>query len=131
MGSTRALACPDRRLAGRIGVPMRQLNGDSCEHPNGVGEGADPGTRGRMRSPSQLSSCGSVYGFLSYLVSYVVINFPAKILVQRFPQAGRNSSRIDGDVVFEAILANIGEQFLKLFDSDHSIAAERLEWIVG
>ncbi|MBI2948651.1 MAG: hypothetical protein HYY23_13490, partial [Verrucomicrobia bacterium] len=51
MGSTRALACSDRRLAGRNGRVGQSLNDASVERPDVVGEGANHGTRGRVRSP--------------------------------------------------------------------------------
>ena len=47
-GSTRALACSDRRPAGRNGVETQSLSGDSAGGTNVVGEGADHGTRGRV-----------------------------------------------------------------------------------
>ena len=53
LGSTRALACSDRRLAGRNGGAIQSLNGDPFESPDVIGEGADHCTRGRVRSPSQ------------------------------------------------------------------------------
>jgi len=58
LGSTRALACSDRRLAGRNGRLSQSLNGDLLERAGLVGEGADQGTRGRVRSPAQLNCCG-------------------------------------------------------------------------
>ena len=58
MGSTRALACSDRRLAGRNGGAIQSLNGAPFERAKVVGEGADHCTRGRVRSPSQLNSYG-------------------------------------------------------------------------
>ncbi len=58
LGSTRAHACPDRRLAGRDGDAIRSLNGDSFERAGVVGDGADHRTRVRVRSPSQLNSYG-------------------------------------------------------------------------
>jgi len=57
-GSTRALACSDRRLAGLKGGARRPLNGDWFDGTFVVGEGADHGTRGRVRSPSKLNRYG-------------------------------------------------------------------------
>ena len=57
-GSTRALACSDRRLAGRNGVEAQSRNGDSAGRTNVAGEGADHSTRGRVRSPSHLNRYG-------------------------------------------------------------------------
>ncbi len=54
LGSIRALACADRRPAGRNESPIRSLNGDPFGSASVVGEGADHRTRGRVRSPSQL-----------------------------------------------------------------------------
>jgi hypothetical protein len=56
LGSTRALACSDGRLAGRNGAVKRALNGDWFGCAEVAGEGADHSTRGRVRSPSQLNS---------------------------------------------------------------------------
>ena len=53
LGSTRALACSDRRLADRNGDVIQSLNGDLFERASVVGEGADHCTRGRVRSPFQ------------------------------------------------------------------------------
>src|SRR5262245_1118841 len=53
LGSTRASACPDRRLAGRNGSATQLPNGDSFVHGRVVGEAADHSTRGRVRSPTQ------------------------------------------------------------------------------
>ena len=66
MGSTRALACSDRRLAGRNGRVIQSLNGDSFDRASVVGEGADHRTRGRVRSPSQLNryGCGAARKFM-------------------------------------------------------------------
>ena len=58
LGSTRALACSDRRPAGRNGCVMRSLNGDLLRCGNVVGEGADYCTRGRVRSQSQPNCYG-------------------------------------------------------------------------
>ncbi len=60
LGSTRALACPDRRPAGRNGGTIQSLNSHSFEQASVVGEGANHRTRRRARSPSQLISHGSV-----------------------------------------------------------------------
>ena len=51
MGSTRALACSDRRHAGRNKSGIRSLTGDSFGRLLVLGEGAKLGTRGRVRSP--------------------------------------------------------------------------------
>ncbi len=51
LGSTRAPACSDWRLAGRNGGAIPSLNGDSFERASVVGEGADHRTGGRVRSP--------------------------------------------------------------------------------
>ena len=51
LGSIRALACADRRPAGRSEDPIKSANGDSFAGANVVGEGADHRTRGRVRSP--------------------------------------------------------------------------------
>ena len=60
LGSTRALACFDWRLASRnVGV-IQSLNSDSFERASVVGEGGDRRTRGRVRSPSQLNRYGLV-----------------------------------------------------------------------
>ena len=58
MGSTRALACFDRRLAGRIGVETQSLDGDSAGRMSVAGGGAGHSTRGRVRSPSHLNRYG-------------------------------------------------------------------------
>ncbi len=64
MGSTRALACADRRLAGRSGRPILSRCGDSFEHAKVIAEGAclfgrqaDHGTRGRVRFPRGQGAC--------------------------------------------------------------------------
>ena len=57
-GSIRALACADRRLAGRNEGPIQSPNGDSFGGALVVGEGAGHRTRGRVRSPSQLNRHG-------------------------------------------------------------------------
>ena len=54
MGSTRALACSDRRPAARNEGLMQSLNGDSFERSIVVGEVANHSTRGCVRSPSRL-----------------------------------------------------------------------------
>ncbi|MBI2947958.1 MAG: SAM-dependent methyltransferase [Verrucomicrobia bacterium] len=54
-GSPRALACFDRRLAGRSEPPDRTLDGEVPDRGSVVGEGADHGTRGRVRSPFHLN----------------------------------------------------------------------------
>ena len=56
--STRAPACPDRRLAGRIEHITQSQNGNLDGCANVVGEGADHRTRGRVRSPLQRNSSG-------------------------------------------------------------------------
>ena len=58
LGSTRALACSDRRLAGRNGGAIQSLNGGPVERAHVVGEGADHSTRRRVRSPSQQNGYG-------------------------------------------------------------------------
>ena len=58
LGSIRALACADRRPAGRNEGPIQSPNDDSVLGGSVVGEGADHRTRGRARSPSQLSRYG-------------------------------------------------------------------------
>ncbi len=58
LGSTRTLACPDWRLAGRNGRVTQSLNGDLVERARVVGEGADHRTRERVRSPVQLNGYG-------------------------------------------------------------------------
>ena len=63
LGSTRALASFDRRLAGRNGVETQSLDGDSAGRTSVVGEGADHCTRGRVRSPSHLNSYGLAADF--------------------------------------------------------------------
>ena len=57
--STRALACLGRRPAGRNRRVDRSLNGDLSRCRRVVGEGADHGARGRVRSPASLNACGS------------------------------------------------------------------------
>ena len=56
LGSTRALACSDRRLAGRNGVETHLLDGDFVGRTSVVGEGVNHSTRRRVRSPFQRSS---------------------------------------------------------------------------
>ena len=58
LGSTRAFACSDRRLAGRNGAVHPSLKGEWFGCAAVVGEGADHSTRGRVRSPSHLHSYG-------------------------------------------------------------------------
>ena len=58
LGSIRALACSDRRLADRNGRVIQSLYGDSFDRARVVGEGADHSTRGRVRSPSQANRYG-------------------------------------------------------------------------
>ncbi len=62
LGSIRALACADRRPAGRKGGAIQSLNGDPVERPGVVGGDADHSTRGRVRSPFQLNSHGDRVG---------------------------------------------------------------------
>jgi len=57
MGSTRALACIDRRPAGRKGCVGQSQNSDLFDGTMVVGEGDNHGTRGRVRSPSLLNCC--------------------------------------------------------------------------
>jgi len=56
MGSTRALACFDRRRAGRKGRVEPLPGGKLSDRTNVVGEGADHRTRGRVRSSSRSNS---------------------------------------------------------------------------
>jgi len=59
-GSTRALACSDRRPAGRNESIIQSPDGYPFESPCVVGEGANHCTRGaagRVRSPFQSNSC--------------------------------------------------------------------------
>ena len=67
LGSTRALACSDRRLDGRYGGAVQSRTGDPFERPRVVGEGAclcqhgrqaDYGTRGRVHSPMATARFG-------------------------------------------------------------------------
>jgi hypothetical protein len=44
MGSTRALACPDRRLAGQNGDAIQLPTGDTFMRARVFGEGADHST---------------------------------------------------------------------------------------
>ncbi len=57
-GSRRALACADRRPAGRNEGPIQSPHVDLFRGAIVVGEGADHRTRGRVRSPSQLHCYG-------------------------------------------------------------------------
>src|SRR5262245_24331087 len=59
LGSTRASACPDRRLAARNGSAIPLRNGDSFVHDRVVGEGANQSTRGLERSRSEPNINGS------------------------------------------------------------------------
>ena len=51
LGSTRALACSDRRPRRSEEDVVPSLNNGMCQRLAVVGEGADHGTRGRVRSP--------------------------------------------------------------------------------
>jgi len=55
MGSTRALACPDWRLASRNVVEAAVRNDERLLRMVVVGEGADHCTRGRVRSSIRLN----------------------------------------------------------------------------
>src|SRR5262245_18642511 len=77
MGSTRALACSDRRPAGRNPYAVRSPNGDAFGCTNVVGEGADHSTRGRARSPLQVS----------YGVSCAVVLLTVSLMAQAELQA--------------------------------------------
>ena len=70
LGSTRALACSDRRLASRNGCVNPSLNGDWFGCADVVGEGADHGTRVRVRSPSHLNRYGLVVGLLLWAAAF-------------------------------------------------------------
>jgi Rad3-related DNA helicase len=59
LGSTRALACPDRRLAGQGRLGTQSQNSDLFDGTVVAGEGAAHSTRGRVRSPSGLNRHGS------------------------------------------------------------------------
>ncbi|MBI2946275.1 MAG: DUF1553 domain-containing protein [Verrucomicrobia bacterium] len=69
LGSTRALACFDRRLAGRSGCVAQPLHSDLSDRACVVGEGADHGTRGRVRSPLRLNRYGSANWLLITVVT--------------------------------------------------------------
>jgi len=51
LGSTRAIACSDRRPRRSEEGAMQSIKGDPFERPPVVGEGANHSTRGRVRSP--------------------------------------------------------------------------------
>ncbi|MBI4662223.1 MAG: amino acid adenylation domain-containing protein [Verrucomicrobia bacterium] len=55
-GSTRALACSDRRPAGRNVGAVESPDDECFEHDRAAGDGADHDTRGRVRFPTQFGS---------------------------------------------------------------------------
>ena len=67
LGSIRALACANRRPAGRNGRVTQSMTGELFGCISVVGEGADHGTRGRVRSPLQRPICGFAFSVLAIL----------------------------------------------------------------
>src|SRR5690348_11417149 len=59
------------------------------------------------------------------------MHVPAEVSRGSFVNNGRDAREIGGDVVLEAVFANVVEQFLQSGNLDDACAAERFERIVG
>ena len=59
------------------------------------------------------------------------IYIPTQILAHAFIENGGALGWVDSYVVFEAIVANIGQQLLQIWDLDHTLPAKCLERVIG
>src|SRR5437762_58113 len=104
-GSTRALACADRRPAGRNESVIESLNGYPFESPCVVGEGANHCTRGGVRSPFQSNSYleEEVVARRSQIYSppglwHLRVNDPSRISKIKHLQDGRSAVLPQGHI---------------------------------
>src|SRR5437016_14677012 len=62
--------------------------------------------------------------------SLMMIGFPSEIFRERFLDSGGDMRGVDGDMMLVTVLANIGEQLLKIGNAANAVAAKRREWVI-
>ena len=62
---------------------------------------------------------------------FVPVHRPAEVFAGGLVDGGGGGGEVGGDVVLEAVLADVAQQLLHVGDLDHAGAAEGVERIVG
>ncbi|MBI2948503.1 MAG: chitobiase/beta-hexosaminidase C-terminal domain-containing protein [Verrucomicrobia bacterium] len=104
LGSTRALACFDRRLADRNERVALSFDGGLFDCTSELGESAELRTRGRECSASQLNSCSSAWRALLMILALLALGSAAHAQVQvrtlgggRTTPSGPDAGYVDGN----------------------------------
>ena len=61
----------------------------------------------------------------------MIIHIPTQVFLESFIQRGSNQGGVDGNMMFEPVLANVLQQFLEMGNFYHAITAKGFKRIVG